>query len=658
MNCYNRKNNILGDFGLGYIKSIKINEELKNYKFLGESNEIVSNISKINIFIGGNNSGKSRFLRSIFLDKELKFNIRTEFVQKYSRLVNELNKEIYETFDNTPVKKIGWIEKRTDSLINVEHWEENSNNNELFLNLIERLKNVKNSDNVTFEGYNTNYNCDEICKKLNYIADKYTKEFEEKGFGLHLEKKQFKRIYIPTLRGLRRFSDVDDLLAKRTANDYFGGDGEVDIFTGQNLYKEVLELLCGDFKDRHNLKEFETFLGDNFFDGKMLSLIPKIGSDVLFIKIGEEKEQPIYNLGDGIQSIIILTFKLFSNKGKDVLFFVEEPELYLHPGLQRKILEIFLHEDFTTYQYFMTSHSNHLLDLTLDIKDISVYKFCKQIDDKGDSFEKEANFLVENVCNDDISVLELLGVNNSSIFLSNCTIWVEGITDRFYLRKYLEIYQNEKFRANDIDEIYLEDINYSFLEYSGGNITHWDFLDETEGILAPMKHARICNKIFLIADSDGYNTLKEGMKSERLNALQGYFKERFYCLKAKEIENILTPNIMKSVVNKFKDGRVKDLDKDQDGLLFSQADFAIEDYKQVNIGEFIDNKITQIITEKRSKDDSFKYEKRRSYQKGNTINRKVEFCKYAIEDIKTISDMSSDAIELCEKIYEFIKCNN
>ncbi|NFQ66371.1 AAA family ATPase [Clostridium sporogenes] len=553
---------------------------------------------------------------------------------------------------------MGNIEKKVDSLINIEYLEENNNNTELFYSLVKKLESIKNNDTFTVEGFNTNYNCDEICRKLNCIAQKYTKEFEEKDFGSYLKKKKYKRIYIPTLRGLRRFSDSEDLLAKRTSNDYFGGEEKFEIFTGQNLYKEVLELLCGDFKDRQNLKEFETFLGDSFFDGKVLSLIPKIGSDVLYVKIGEEKEQPIYNLGDGIQSIIILTFKLFSNKDKDVLFFIEEPELYLHPGLQRKMIEIFLHEDFTSYQYFMTSHSNHLLDLTLDIKNISVYKFYKQIDDKNDNFEKEANFLVENVSNDDISVLELLGVNNSSIFLSNCTIWVEGITDRLYIRKYLDIYQKEKLKNGEISEIYFEDINYSFLEYSGGNITHWDFIDDTKGELSPMKHAKICNKIFLIADSDGYNTLKDGMKTERLNILKEYFGERFYCLNAKEIENILTPSIIKSVIAKFKDGRIKDLDKDQDGLLFGQAIFSIEDYKQVNIGEFIDDKITQIIMERKSKENSFTYEKRKSYKKGNTINRKVEFCKYAIEDIKALSDMSSDAIELCKKIYNFIKCNN
>lgn len=36
----------------------------------------------------------------------------------------------------------------------------------------------------------------------------------------------------------------------------------------------------------------------------------------------------------------------------------------------------------------------------------------------------------------------------------------------------------------------------------------------------------------------------------------------------------------------------------------------------------------------------------------------MEFFKYVIEDIKTIYDMSEEAISLCEKIYSFIGKNN
>jgi len=637
-----------------YIKSIKIKEELNNYKFNSEE-DVIRNISKISIFIGSNNSGKSRLLRNIYLDKKLKFNMGIKELDDYNELVESLNKEIEEVFKSTNITEIGNINIE-EPLDKIEYIEENNKNKELFLNKMENLRKVNKTDNITSRGMSINPNIEGICEKLNSIQDKYIKEFNEKELDKFLAPRKFKRIYIPILRGLRKLGEGEDILHKRTINDYFKEENYIEVFTGQNLYNEVLGLLCGNFRDRNHLKEFETFLGENFFDGKIISLIPKIGSDVLFAKIGEEREQPIYDLGDGIQSIIILTFNLFANKGQDVLFFIEEPELYLHPGLQRKVIEIFLDNDFNTYQYFITSHSNHLLDLTLDINDISVYKFSKKIND-GDEFERNAKFNIENVNNDDISVLELLGVNNSSIFLSNCTIWVEGITDRLYIRKYLEIYQKEKIHNKEIEKMYSEDLHYSFLEYSGGNITHWDFLNNDQVEEKPMKHDRICNKIFLIADSDGYDLDEGKKKSERLKSLENYFGDRFYCLKAKEIENILAPNIIKSVVNKFKDARCKG-ELDKDSSLFQESEFTIEDYRDKNIGKFIEEKIEEKIKEEKLKDKAFIYERRKKFASGNTINQKVRFCKCAIQDIKNISDISEDAIELCDKIYNFIKGNN
>lgn len=48
-----------------YIKSITLSKELDNYKFNEKSN-VLKNISRMNIFIGGNNSGK------ILIDSECK----------------------------------------------------------------------------------------------------------------------------------------------------------------------------------------------------------------------------------------------------------------------------------------------------------------------------------------------------------------------------------------------------------------------------------------------------------------------------------------------------------------------------------------------------------------------------------------------------------
>jgi AAA15 family ATPase/GTPase len=55
----------------------------KQYKFLNRENkseQAISGLSKVNIFVGENNSGKSRFLRSILSEKDLCYAIDKEFI--------------------------------------------------------------------------------------------------------------------------------------------------------------------------------------------------------------------------------------------------------------------------------------------------------------------------------------------------------------------------------------------------------------------------------------------------------------------------------------------------------------------------------------------------------------------------------------------------
>ncbi len=155
--------------------------------------------------------------------------------------------------------------------------------------------------------------------------------------------------------------------------------------------------------------------------------------------IGNQERIQFLKLGDGIQSIIILTYPLFFNQGENMLFFFEEPEQCLHPAYQRVFMETLMRKEFDTFQYFFTTHSNHLLDITLDIDKVSIYTFKKT----NDSMDNPT-FEIENVDNENTDILRLIGVRNSSVFLSNCTIWVEGITDRIYIRKYLAVFQKHK----------------------------------------------------------------------------------------------------------------------------------------------------------------------------------------------------------------------
>ncbi|MGB3780877.1 MAG: AAA family ATPase, partial [Tunicatimonas sp.] len=350
----------------------------------------------------------------------------------------------------------------------------------------------------------------------------------------------------------------------------------------------------------------------------------------LYIGIGGGEEYPIYNLGDGIQSVVILTYPLFFNQGQELLFFIEEPEHGLHPSMQRIFLETLMREEFSSFQYFLTTHSNHLLDITLDIEHISIYTFRKDINRTDD-----AHFLIENVDNEHINTLELIGVRNSSVFLSNCTIWVEGITDRIYIRKYLDVYQkDEKVK-------FKEDLHYSFVEYAGGNITHWSFLEDADADHPNIEVERLCGKLFLITDKDGAGLKKDGApnpnrskKQQRHEKLKRNLDDRYHRLDCREIENTLSPEVLKKVI--------QDYEKDNATLDFEKLKY--ESYKNEYLGSFIERNVD-------SASRSYKSE-------SGTIKDKVNFAKKAVTHIESVKDLSKEARDLTEKLYNFIEGNN
>lgn len=442
---------------------------------------------------------------------------------------------------------------------------------------------------------------------------------------------KFRKIYFPTLRGLRPF-EQGDLYATRTKRDYFYEQSRAEIFTGLTLYNEIQSLLLGNLESRRIVKEFQDFLSTRFFENKPVALIPKLNQDVLDIKIGDEKEFPIQNLGDGIQSIIILTFPLFKYQRENVLAFFEEPEMFMHPGMQRVFLNVLTY--FKTHQYFLTTHSNHFLDITLDIQKVSVFTLTKDFE-KSDKDEKEANFLVENVSNEDVCCLELLGVRNSSVFLTNCTIWIEGITDRRYLAHFLSLFQGkleaEQNSTAGSFKRFREDLHFSFVEYGGSNITHWSFLDD--GGDHTIDVTRLCGKLFLITDKDSSSNSSKVKRHEKLRTALG---DRYCCLDSREIENLLTPEVIAEVVNEYEGGETE-------LNVFVQGAYTSEP-----LGGFIEDKV---LKAKRKRTRSYAAE-------SGTISDKVNFCQKAIGKIKTFDDLSPEAKTLAQKLYNFIKSNN
>jgi len=452
---------------------------------------------------------------------------------------------------------------------------------------------------------------------------------------------EWHRIYIPTLRGLRPIGE-EDSYRYRTIVDYFQAElgpnspakqaFENDtILTGQTYFDSVRRFLLGTLVQRKEIGKYEKFLSRSFFDGEEVTLIPREGEDVLYVKIGHEKEQPIFHLGDGIQQIIIQTLPLVLHADKNLILCVEEPELYLHPGYQRLLIERFL--DTTNCegrQVFVATHSQQFLDMTLDHSNISVYRVTKQPPEQHDGDEWTPTFKVSLRSSQDRVILQELGVRNSSLLLANCTIWVEGITDRMYIRHFLKLWQNQASKTKSEDQrLFQEDIHYAFVEYSGNNITHWSFLDDSD---EAMKPEWLCGEVFLIAD-------KDSGKDDRHKKLKKYLDKRAYILPCREIENLLTPEVIRSVIKFYEKEKEVEF-----------QNFKHETYATRRLGKYIQNWVF-------AKD--YTVTRKGGYaEKSGTVKDKLGFAKHAIDAMKSFEELSPMAQTLTKKIICFIRKKN
>lgn len=612
--------------------SIKLEHEMfPLYSVANDSREIEA-LSKINIFIGPNNSGKSRFLRSLFIQPKIKFKVPGLDLKMVADAVEKFLQRLKNNLGNNIDLSSFYIKQQFLQI--PEYFGEGYSCSETF-NEIKRLVRIKNEDYKGYtmiQGISVPTFVHQIKDAASYCLNEFN-DIKLDQFDSHVAARN--NVYIPILRGLRGTNYLDnqtklnhfDSYKHRTQNDYFASNWSEErkqIYTGLSLYEDVRKHLLGVSSERQKIKEFESFLSETFFEGEDISIVPHIDDNVVYVKIGDDDDRPIYNLGEGIQALIILTYPLFLNQGKNLNFFFEEPDLYLHPGFQRVFMETLNHPRFSSFQYFFTTHSNHFLDMTLDFQSTSIYAFQRK---------NKEDFSIVNIKSADKDILQSLGVRNSSVFLTNCTIWVEGITDRIYLRKYLEVFMKDK------DRKFKEDLHFSFVEYGGNNITHWSFLESEDENFANINVEVLCGKLFLVTDSDGAKVngskkSKKRLRQEKLMEKLG--EDNFYCLECREIENSLKPEVIKETVLNFEKP------EEEEEHDFSELEKVT--YTSKPLGTFIDKNITGL--------------KRKYASDSGTVANKVQFAKYATTHVNSEADITEEAKKLAEKLYDFIAKNN
>jgi predicted ATPase len=184
--------------------------------------------------------------------------------------------------------------------------------------------------------------------------------------------------------------------------------------------------------------------------------------------------RPIQALGTGIHEVVILAVAATSVDG--AIMCIEEPEIHLHPRIQKRLMQ-FLAES-TSNQYFITTHSAHLLDCPgAALFHLSLNKHQETVVEPLNA-ERRAD-----ACFD-------LGYRASDFVQANCIVWVEGPSDRSYINAWISKV------APDLDE----GLHYSIMFYGGRLLSHLTVSDEE--VTEFIELQRLNRNVAIVMDSD------------------------------------------------------------------------------------------------------------------------------------------------------------
>ncbi|MEO4038070.1 AAA family ATPase [Micrococcaceae bacterium Sec6.3] len=184
----------------------------------------------------------------------------------------------------------------------------------------------------------------------------------------------------------------------------------------------------------------------------------KISADRTELQVSQgARVLPLINLGTGVHQVVIIAAA--STLVSDSLICMEEPELHLHPILQKKLIK-FLNEK-TSNQYLIATHSAQFLDHPgARVFHVTHDEFKGTVCRSASSGSE-----VAAICHD-------LGYRPSDLIQANAVIWVEGPSDRIYIRKWIEMLAPGEF---------IEGVHYSVMFYGGGLVKHLTGHDSSEG---------------------------------------------------------------------------------------------------------------------------------------------------------------------------------
>ncbi len=481
--------------------------QFSGYKLFSEENVIeFDRITNVNVIIGKNNSGKSSLLDVIEMAYDEVFFETQKQEIGLIRLNYPMTRDMVQSIFSGYSSIDGW---------NASNYWEKVEGKDISI----EVGGTKNSKNPS--GYRAINNSDIPMTNQSY--------FQRGVYDLERERKK----YI-----FRRLSAERNIVPEKEMDLELSSTGEgasnlIRVFLNNSRYNEnVVEELLLNALNKIMYPEAE-------FESIRIQQIKVNGEYVweIYLKEKGKERVPLSRSGSGIKTIILVLLNLIvvpeqnENIGKVIVYGFEELENNLHPAMQRKLFDyIYKFAVDKNIYVFITTHSHVAINTFFDKEKACIYHVIK--DNKGAFLKRIESYI------DKTEILDDLDIKASDILQANGIIWVEGPSDRIYIKRWIEIFCDSQFE---------EGKHYQFLYYGGRLLSQYSAEEETDlvSIITTNRNAAI------VIDSDKRGRVTP-LNSTKKRIIEEFDKLDMFCwiTKGKEIENYISKEAIELKVGK------------------------------------------------------------------------------------------------------------